>query len=182
MFTDMRDGTAEDWRQIGAAHAAHQQADAPRQIMESLKRLEAIEVGFGANQLQHSLMAGTLARRAGASDEEVVAALCHDLGKLFSIPNHGPIAAEMLKPYVREDVYHAVYHHQAFQGRYYFEHLGLDPEGRARFGSESWYGFAERLVDEWDAPAFDPAFDADPLESFEPEVRRVFSAPKKMVA
>lgn len=181
MFTDMREGQAQDWAHIAAEHGKHQQATAPRQIMESLARLEAIEVGFAANQLTHSLMAGTLARRAGASDEEIVAALCHDLGKLFSIPNHGPIAAEMLKPYVRDDIYHAVYWHQEFQGRYYFEHLGKDPEGRQRFAGESWYGFAEKLVDEWDAPAFDPAFDVDPLESFEPEVTRVFTHPKAMV-
>ena len=182
MFTDMKHGTAEDWQHIAAEHARHQKSAAAQQIMESLARLERIEVGFGANELQHSLMAGTLARRAGASDEEVVAALCHDIGKLFSIPNHGPIAAEMLKPYVSDDIYQAVYWHQAFQGRYYFEHLGLDPEQRARFEGESWYDFAVKLVDDWDAPAFDPGFAADPLESFEPEVTRVFSNPKKMVA
>lgn len=182
MFTDMRDGTAEEWRHIAAEHAKHQQSMAARQIMEGLARLEQIEVGFGANQLQHSLMAGTLARRAGASDEEVVAALCHDLGKLFSIPNHGPIAAEMLKPYVSDDIYHAIYWHQHFQGRYYFEHLGLDPESRTRFKDESWYRFAEKLVDDWDAPAFDPNYHVDPLNSFEPEVTRVFSHPKKMVS
>jgi predicted HD phosphohydrolase len=181
MFTDMKQGTREDWAEIAAAHGRHQQGEAARQIMESLARLERIEVGFAANQLAHSLIAGTLARRAGASDEEVVAALCHDLGKLFSIPNHGAIAAEMLKPYVSEDIYHAVYWHQEFQGRYYFEHLGKDPEGRARFAGASWYAFAERLVDEWDAPAFDPAFDADPLESFAPEVGRVFAHPRAMV-
>ena len=181
MFTDMHHGTAEDWATIAQAHRAHQQSAAAKQIMESLARLEAIEVGFAANQLTHSLMAGTLARRAGASDEEVVAALCHDIGKLFSIPNHGPIAAEMLKPYVSEDIYHAIYWHQSFQGRYYFEHLGLDPEARERFREESWYGFAVKLVDEWDAPAFDPGFDVDPLESFEPEVTRVFSNPRAMV-
>ena len=182
MFTDMRQGTAEDWAHIAADHGRHQQSAAAKQIMESLTRLEAIEVGFGANQLQHSLMAGTLARRSGAPDEEVVAALCHDIGKLFSIPNHGPIAAEMLKPYVSEDVYQAVYWHQAFQGRYYFEHLGLDPEARTRFEGESWYGFAVKLVDEWDAPAFDPDYEADPLESFESQVTRIFSNPKKMVS
>lgn len=181
MFTDMRHGTAADWQHIAAEHGKHQQSAAAKQIMESLRRLEQIEVGFGANQLQHSLMAGTLARRSGASDEEVVAALTHDLGKLFSIPNHGPIAAEMLKPYVSEDIYHAIYWHQQFQGRYYFEHLSLDPEGRKRFEGESWYSFAEKLVDDWDAPAFDPDFPSDPLESFEPEVSRVFSSPKKMV-
>ena len=181
MFTSMKHGTAEDWAHIAAEHGRHQQSVAPKQIMASLARLDDIEVGFGCSQLQHSLMAATLARRDGAPDEQVVAALCHDLGKLFSIPNHGPIAAEMLKPYVRDDIYHAVYWHQEFQGRYYFEHLGKDPEGRERFKGESWYAFAEKLVDDWDAPAFDPGFDADPLASFEPEVTRVFSNPRAMV-
>ena len=181
MFTDMKNGTAEDWRHIAAEHAKHQCSDAPNQIMDALRRLEAIEVGFAANQLTHSLMAGTLARRDGADDQQVVAALCHDIGKLFSIPNHGPIAAEMLKPYVSEDIYHAVYWHQNFQGRYYFEHLGKDSESRKQFEGESWYAFAEKLVDDWDAPAFDPSFPVDPLESFEPEVTRVFSKPRSMV-
>ncbi len=181
MFTDMRHGTAEDWAHIAREHGKHQVSAAPRQIMESLRRLEEIEVGFAANQLTHSLMAGTLARRAGASDEEVVAALCHDIGKLFSIPNHGPIAAEMLKPYVSEHIYQAIYWHQDFQGRYYFEHLGKDAEARQRFAGEPWYALAEKLVDEWDAPAFDPSFKVDPLDSFEPEVTRVFSKPKRTV-
>lgn len=181
MFTDMKQGKAEDWAHIAAEHGRHQKLQAARQIMDSLRRLETIEVGFAANQLAHSLMAATLARREGASDEEVVAALCHDLGKLFSIPNHGAIAAEMLKPYVREDIYHAVYWHQEFQGRYYFALLGKDPEGRERFKGESWYGFAEKLVDEWDAPAFDPGFEADSLDSFAPEVERIFSSPRAMI-
>jgi predicted HD phosphohydrolase len=181
MFTSMKQGTAEDWAHIAAEHYKHQQSIAARQIMESLKRLETIEVGFAANQLTHALMAGTLARRDGASDQEVVAALCHDLGKLFSIPNHGPIAAEMLKPYVSEEIYHAVYWHQEFQGRYYFEHLGKDPEGRERFRGEPWFALAEKLVDDWDGPAFDPEFPVDSLESFEPEVSRVFANPRAMV-
>jgi predicted HD phosphohydrolase len=181
MFTTMKEGTPQDWAHIAAEHGRHQRSAAPLQIMESLRRLEHIEVGFAANQLTHSLMTATLARRSGASDEEVVAALCHDLGKIFSIPNHGPIAAEMLKPYVSDDVYHAVYWHQDFQGRYYFEHLGKDKEARERFRGTSWYDFAVKLVDDWDAPAFDPGFAVDPLESFEPEVTRVFSNPRAMV-
>ena len=75
MFTDMKEGTREEWMLIAAEHGKHQTSAAPRQIMESLARLDVIEVGFAATQLGHSLMAGTLARRSGASDEEVVAAL-----------------------------------------------------------------------------------------------------------
>jgi len=180
MFTDMKQGTAEDWAHIAVQHGKHQKTQAPKQIMDSLRRLETIEVGFAANQLTHSLMAATLARRSGASDEEVVAALTHDLGKLFSIPNHGPIAAEMLKPYVSDTIYHAVYHHQDFQGQYYYGHLGKPTNLRERFRQEPWYELAVKLVDEWDAPAFDPDFELDPLESFEPEVTRIFSSPRRM--
>lgn len=181
MFTRMDEGTAADWQVIAGAHMAHQRSAAPMQIMDSLARLKSITVGFAADQLTHCLMAGTLARRAGAPDEEVVAALCHDLGKLLSIPNHGPIAAEMLKPYVSEGVYHAVYWHQDFQGRYYYGHLGKPTDLRERFRGEPWFALAERLVDEWDMPAFDPGFDVDPLDSFEPEVVRVFSEPKRAI-
>jgi predicted HD phosphohydrolase len=177
MFTTMLEGTQEDWSHIAQEHMKHQVSAAPGQIMESLRRLEAIEVGFGANQLQHSLMTATLARRDGASDEEVVVALCHDLGKLMSIPNHGAIAAEILKPYVSEELYHAVKWHQDFQGRYYYEYLGKPATMRDRFKDEPWFATAEKLVDRWDAPAFDPAYDSDSLESFEPEVTKVFSKP-----
>jgi predicted HD phosphohydrolase len=179
MFTAMQQGTQEDWAEISLAHAHHQRDCVPRQIMESLTRLADMELGFAADQLTHSLMCATLARRAGASDEEVVAALCHDIGKLFSVPNHGPVAAEMLKPYVSGDIYHAIYWHQDFQGEHYFEFIGKNPRARDRFRGEPWYDFAARLVDEWDAPAFDPEFAADSLESFAPELERVFSRPKQ---
>jgi hypothetical protein len=39
---------------------------------------------------------------------------------------------------------------------------------------ESWYPLACKLVDEWDAPAFDPDFEVDSLESFIPLMREVF--------
>ena len=100
MFTDMRQGTAEDWGHIAREHMLHQKSQAAMQIMDSMRRLADIKVGFAADQLTHCLMTATLARADDATDEEVVAALTHDLGKLFSIPNHGAIQAEVLKPYV----------------------------------------------------------------------------------
>ena len=177
MFTTMLEGTKDDWTHIAGEHMKHQVSAAPQQIMESLARLASIEVGFGANQLEHSLMTATLARQDGASDEEIVAALCHDLGKLMSIPNHGAIAAEILKPYVSDDLYHVVKWHQDFQGRYYYEYLGKSKDMRDRFKDEPWFAVAEKLVDRWDAPAFDPDFKADSLESFAPVVTKVFSKP-----
>ncbi len=36
-----------------------------------------------------------------------------------------------------------------------------------------------KLVDRWDAPAFDPDFKADSLESFEADIIEIFSKPKR---
>lgn len=178
MFTAMQQGTADDWAVIAQEHMVHQRSQAPLQIMDSMRRLGEMKLGFAADQLTHCLMTATLARQDEASDEEIVAALTHDLGKLLSIPNHGAIQAEVLKPYVRDDVYHAVMWHQHFQGAYYYSYLGKPTDMREQFRDQPWFDFAEKLVDKWDAPAFDPDFKVDSLESFEPEVTRVFSTPK----
>ena len=178
MFTRMQDGTAEDWAVIGAAHLEHF-TKTPAHLMDMLRSLEDVTVGFACNQLHHSLMTGTLARRDGATDEEVAIALLHDVGKAVNIPNHGAIAAELIRPYVSEDAYHAIYYHQQFQGKYYFEYLGESPNLREDHKEKSWYQLAAKLVDRWDAPAFDPDFEVDSLESFEPILNNIFSAPKR---
>ena len=87
----------------------------------------------------------------------------------------------MLKPSVSEALYQTIYWHQYFQGRYYYEHLGKDPNAREKFRGQPWFEMAEKIVDRWDAPAFDPDYDVDSLESFEPEIRRVFAAPKRAI-
>ena len=84
MFTRMQDGTADDWAVIGAAHMEHF-SKTPAHLMDMLRSLEQVTVGFACNQLQHSLMTGTLARRDGANDEEVAIALLHDVGKAVNI-------------------------------------------------------------------------------------------------
>ena len=180
MFTRMQDGTAEDWAIIGAAHNEHF-SKTPAHLMDMLRSLEEVSVGFACDQLQHSLMTGTLARQDGASDEEVAIALLHDVGKAVNIPNHGAIGAELMRPYVSEDAYHAIYNHQAFQGKYYYEYMGASPKLRENFEQESWYDLAVKLVDRWDAPAFDPDFEVDSLESFEPLLNKLFAQPQRIL-
>ena len=179
MFTRMQDGTAEDWATISAAHLEHF-SKTPAHLMDMLRSLESVSVGFACNQLQHSLMTATLARRDGASEEEIAIALLHDVGKAVNIPNHGAIAAELLRPYVSEDAYHVIYNHQHFQGKFYYEFLGASPNLREDYKLESWYDLAVKLVDKWDAPAFDPDYRVDSLESFEPLLIKIFSQPNKM--
>ncbi|MDC0361553.1 HD domain-containing protein [Halioglobus sp.] len=180
MFTNMQNGTAEDWAVIGAAHQEHF-SKTPAHLMDMLRSLEQVSVGFACDQLQHSLMTGTLARRDGGSDEEVAIALLHDVGKAVNIPNHGAIGAELMRPYVSEDAYHAIYNHQHFQGKYYYEFAGANPNMRDNYKDETWYDLAVKLVDRWDAPAFDPEFEVDPLESFEPLLQTLFAQPARIL-
>ena len=149
-------------------------------LLAMVRGLSDITDGFSVDQLQHALQTATRAERDGADEEVIVASLLHDVGKLISVPNHPHIAAEILKPYVRHDVYCMVKYHQDFQGRYYYEHLGMDPNLRVHHEGRSWYELAERFADQWDQKSFDSSFTSEPLEHFEPLVLRVFAQAKSL--
>ncbi len=178
-FTRMDESTAEQWATIGAETFAHQERVADH-VLEMLRALAGITDGFNVDQLTHSLQTATLAERAGASDEMVVASLCHDVGKYVSVPNHPAIAAEMLRPYVDDDVYWVIRVHQDFQGRHYYHHFGGDPDARDQYRDHPAHALAEQFADEWDQRAFDPDYDTLPLEHFEERLRELFAAPKSL--
>lgn len=173
-FTSMDTSTAEQWAVIGAETAKNQPRVAER-VLAMLRSLDEIVDGFSTDQLTHCLQTATMAERDGADTQWVVASLCHDIGKAVSVPNHPAIAAEILRPYVRDEVYQVIRTHQDFQGRHYYHHFGADPDAREQYRGESWFALGERFADEWDQKAFDPAYDTLPLEHFEPMVRQVFT-------
>jgi predicted HD phosphohydrolase len=175
-FTRMDESSAEQWAVIGRATVENQPRVA-EQFLRMLRQLGDITDGFATDQLTHVLQTATLAERGGADDEMVFGALCHDIGKVISVFNHPAIAAEMIRPYVREDVYFAIRFHQDFQGRHYYEHFGKSPDERDQHVDEPWFDLAAQFADEWDQIAFDPAYDTLPLEHFEPLVRRITAKP-----
>jgi predicted HD phosphohydrolase len=179
-FTRMDESTAEQWAVIGAETMKNQPRVA-ESVLSMLRSLDSITDGFATDQLTHCLQTATLAERAGADEEVVVASLCHDIGKAISVPNHPRIAAEILKPYVREDVYKMILVHQDFQGRHYYAHFGGNPDAREQHRDEltpEHFALAEKFADEWDQVAFDPNGPTEPLEHFEPLVRKVFGSAK----
>lgn len=181
-FTRMDESTAEQWAVIGTESFKNQSRVADR-VLGMLESLSDIVDGFATDQLTHCLQTATLAERAGADDEVVVAALCHDVGKAVSVPNHPRIAAEILRPYVRDEVYKMILVHQDFQGRHYYHHFGGDPDAREQHRdtlSADEFELAERFADEWDQLAFDPDYDTLPLSHFEPLVRKVFAQAKML--
>jgi predicted HD phosphohydrolase len=171
-FTRMDESSRDEWMQIGRA-TMELQSEVPRQVLGMLRSMKGLHAGFGVDQLHHALQTATMAKRANAADDVVLAALCHDVGKVISIPNHAAIAAEMLKPYVSPEVYQVLRTHQEFQGRHYFAHFGQSPTLRDKYRQEPWFALAEQFTDEWDQAAFDPAYPVLPLEEFEPLVHRL---------
>jgi predicted HD phosphohydrolase len=178
-FRSMDESTAEQWAVIGAQTFEHQDRVATR-VLDMLRGLEAITDGFAVDQLMHSLQTATRAEEAGAEPAMVVAALCHDIGKYVSVPNHPRIAAEILRPYVGDEIVQVILAHQDFQGRHYYHHFGGDPDAREKYRDEPWFALGERFADEWDQNSFDPDYPTQPLAHFEPLVREVFATPRSL--
>jgi predicted HD phosphohydrolase len=176
-FTRMDRSTKKQWDQI-AVESVTAWAKVPERILAMLRSLEAITVGFSVNQLMHALQTATRAQRAGADDDVVVAALCHDIAKSISEPNHPAVAAELLRPFLRENVVWMVRVHQDFQGRHYYRHMGKDINARDQYRDHPAYDLAVRFADEWDQLSFDPDYPALPLEHFELLIRQTFAYPR----
>ncbi len=182
-FTRMDESTAEEWAEIGKQTAMNQTRVADG-ILGMLRSLSAITDGFATDQLTHCLQTATRAEESGADIEVIVASLCHDIGKAISVPNHPAIAAEILKPYVRPEVYSMILAHQDFQGRHYYAHFGGDPDAREKHRKAldpEVFTLAEQFADEWDQTSFDPDYPTQPLEHFEPMVREVFARAKMII-
>lgn len=175
-FRRMDESTAEQWAKIGRETFEHQGRVADT-ILNMLQGLSAITDGFAVDQLTHSLQTATRAEEAGADDQMVVAALCHDIGKFVSVANHPKIAAEILRPYVSQEIFDVILTHQDFQGRHYYHHFGGDPEAREQYRGQPWFSLGEKFADEWDQTSFDPDYPTKPLSHFEPLVREVFATP-----
>jgi predicted HD phosphohydrolase len=178
-FTRMDESTAEQWDVIVTETLTNQPRVA-EQVLSMLGALTDITDGFAVDQLTHCLQTATRAEKDGAGTEMVVAALCHDVGKVISVPNHPRIAAEILRPYVDEDIRWVIEVHQDFQGRHYYGHLHMDPEARRQYEGDRRFSLAEQFADDWDQTSFDPDYPPVPLEHFEPLVREVFSRPQRL--
>jgi predicted HD phosphohydrolase len=173
-FRRMQDGTREDYEfldRVERDYAKH----LPDKILAALAKLDHSLEGYPVNRLVHCLQAATRAMRDGADDELVVAALVHDIGDELAPYNHQEIAAAILRPYVRPEVTWIVEQHGLFQNYYYVHHLGGDRNARDRFLGHPWYQACKDFCANWDQCSFDPDYPTEPMATFEPLVRRIFT-------
>lgn len=175
-FTKMADGTAEDYALLADLEAAELE-EFPERVLEWLRSMDEPS-GYQITRLQHSLQAATRAHRAGEDQEMVVVALLHDVGDVLAPANHSEVAAALLRPYVSEEKYWIVKHHGLFQEKYYAQHYGRNPDARDRYRDHPHFEATVRFCAEYDQVSFDPNYPTEPLEFFEPMLRRVLSEPR----
>lgn len=173
-FTRMVDGTKEDYALLERQEQRHL-AELPEKVLGMLRGLEGSFGGYQITRLEHSLQSATRAMRDGADDDLVAAALLHDIGDILAPENHAAFAAELLRPYLREDCVWIVEHHGIFQLKYYGHHIGADPDTREKHRGHPWFDACERFCADWDQVSFDPAYESLPLAEFEPLVRDIFT-------
>jgi predicted HD phosphohydrolase len=175
-FTRMEDGTREEYEFLDRMEDEYKAGLAER-ILDSMRKLENSISGYRISRLQHCLQGATRAFRAGEPDEMIIAVLLHDIGDDLAPYSHSEMAAAILRPFVSEKIYWIVKHHGVFQMYYYAHHCGGDRNAREMFKDHCWYQDAINFCHAYDQNCFDPDYDTEPLEFFEPILRRVLSRP-----
>ncbi|GAC1677928.1 MAG: HD domain-containing protein [Steroidobacteraceae bacterium] len=175
-FHRMEDGTREDYELLERGEREYVRA-LPDRILAALRKLDQSLPGYPVSRLGHSLQAASRALKDGADDELVVAALIHDVGDDLAPYNHAEIAAAIIRPYVRREVTWIVEQHGLFQSYYYAHHSGGDRNAREKFRGHRWYQSCKEFCANWDQCSFDPRYPSEPLVTFEPRVREIFSRP-----
>ncbi len=173
-FTKMSDGTEDDYAFL-AKHEAEYAKGLPNRIMSALEGLRNSLAGYKIDRLEHSLQTATRAERDGADVDWIVSALVHDIGDDLAPFNHDSLAANILRPYVREECAWVVQHHGIFQYKYYADKIGLDPDARDKYKDHPNYNAAVRFCEKWDQTSFDPDYESFDLEHFRPMVEAVFT-------
>ena len=174
-FTRMDESTADDWALIMAQH--NELVDVlPDRILEQMHALDSEAGGFAVDRLTHSLQTAHRAEAEGRDDAYLVCALLHDIGDVLGPLNHADIAAAILRPWVSEAYHWMVQQHGAFQGYYFWHHIGGDRDARDAFKGHEYYDLTEEFVRKYDMPAFDPDYATPPLSHYEPLVRSFFSS------
>ena len=174
-FTEMKDGDKEDYLLLKELEKSYISMTSDR-IIEELKRQGTISLeGYQITRLEHGLQSGTRAFRDGADIDWIIGALLHDIGDGLAPQNHDRMSAEVIRPFVREEVSWVVEHHGIFQMIYYAHHYGWDKDARDRFKDHPCFDMCSKFCERWDQKSFDPDYPSKTIEYFEPMVEEVFS-------
>ena len=174
-FTRMDEGTHEDYQLLAKLEGDFTAHTHERILTQLTSQAEETLSGYKINRLEHGLQAAARAEYDGADSDWIVAALVHDIGDGLAPQNHDRMAAEIIRPFVREEVAWVVEHHGIFQMKYYAHHYGWNPDKRDEFKSSPYWQSCVDFCERWDQTSFDPDYPMPPLKHFEPVLRQVFA-------
>jgi predicted HD phosphohydrolase len=174
-FTQMKDGTKEEYEFLRGFELEHNKGTAERVLRELRLQQDETLPGYKITRLEHALQGATHAHREGADIDWIVGTLLHDIGDGLAPQNHDKFAAEILRPFLREEVVWTVEHHAAFQMYYYAHHYGWNQHEREKYRDSIYYRSCVDFCERWDQSSFDPDYNTEPLEFFEPMVKEVFA-------
>lgn len=174
-FSQMKDGTKEDYLLLQETEKPFVAMTADRILSELSHQADDTLSGYKITRLDHALQAATRAFRDGADDDWICAALLHDIGDGLAPHNHDRFAAEILRPFMREECVWVVEHHAAFQMVYYAHHYGWNRNERDKYKDNAYFQSCVAFCERWDQSSFDPDFKSQPLAFFDPYVRQLFS-------
>ena len=173
-FTQMKDGTAEEYAFLTKNETEHAKGTADK-LLQALVNLDEGLSGYKITRLGHSRQSATRAWRDGADIDWVVCALLHDIGDIYAPYNHDEYAAAILRPFVREQCSWCVQAHGDFQMVYYGHHVGGNPNKRDQFTGHIYFDDCALFCERWDQSSFDPDYDTLSIDFFAPMVREVFA-------
>lgn len=167
---------APDWEFLNRQRAAFYASQQARHALRLLE-IHRDDPGFGwqVNHYWHSLQSATMAMQAGRDEEYVVMALLHDIGFTTCPTAHGPFAARLMGPYISEQNFWLLEHHQVFMNFHAHELPGCDRQARERYRGHPHFIATAEFVARFDQNCEDPNYECAPLSVFEPMVQRIFA-------
>jgi predicted HD phosphohydrolase len=174
-FTQMKAGSKEDYLLLQELEKPFLRLT-PERILDELHRQGQVSLeGYKITRLEHGLQSATRAQRDGADIDWIVGALLHDIGDGLAPQNHDRMSAEVIRPFVREEVSWVVEHHGIFQMLYYGHHYGWDRNARDEYKDHPSFEACAEFCERWDQSSFDPDYNNEKLDFFAPMIQLVFS-------
>ena len=174
----LEDFSGDDWRQLELQRQAFL---AQQQAAQAVRLLSASEhdpsFGYLVNIYRHCLQSATKVLRDGRCEEDVVVALLHDVGFVTCPLQHGDFAACLMGAYISDRNYWMLQHHATFQNLHSPHFPGVDQHERERWRGHPYFDWSAEFVARYDQDVCDPQYPCEPLETFVPIVRNIFSRP-----
>ena len=172
----------QDWlmlEQQRALYLARHQADQALRLLSASQNDPCF--GYQVNNYRHCVQSATLAMQDGRDEDYVVMALLHDIGFIACPQSHGQFAAQLLAPYITDDLVWLLERHMYFQALHCRELDGTDRFVRERWRGHPAFVATAEFVAKYDQNTISPRLPEAPLSVFEPMVHRVFARPPRAV-